>query len=199
MIVYHGWKNRGNPDSFNGRDVFFDRVYFAEDGTPYTVGPTYSPQPLPEAISGYRNIALNAKLETENIQNANALIDNYVVEHYQLHGEDEKEANLGTGRSYIKLIFDKEYSIGGFLIYNSAFYQKMTPCIEFINFKNGNAIFDSVFPAEVVNDEMSFIFPSSAFAYDFPDEIKAKEMVICVNSSDPVSLNEIYVMGREAA
>ena len=199
MIVYHGWKNRGNPDTFNGRDVYFDRVYFSEDGTPYTVGPTYSPQPLPEAISGYHNIALKAKLETENISNSGALIDNYVVEHYQLHGEESKEAVLDNGKSYIKLTFDKEYSIGGLLVYNSAFYDKLTPCIEFINFKNGNAIFDSVFPEEVVNDEMSFVFPSSAFAYDFPEEIKAKEMIICVNSSDVVNLNEIYVMGREAA
>jgi len=199
MIVYHGWKNRGNPDTFNGRDVFFDRVYFDLEGTPYTVGPTYSPQPLPEAISGYRNIALSAKLETENVGNAEALIDNYVVEHYQLTGEALKEANLGKGRSYIKLTFDQEYIIGGFLIYNSAFYEKMTQCIDFINFKDGNAIFDSYFPEEVINDEMKFIFPSSAFAYDFPDEIKAKEMVICVDNEESVYLNEIYVMGREAA
>lgn len=199
MIVYHGWKNRGNPDTFNGRDVFFDRVYFDQEGTPYTVGPTYSPQPLPEAISGYRNIALSAKLETENVGNAEALIDNYVVEHYQLTGEASKEAAIGKGKSYIKLTFDKEYTIGGFLIYNSAFYEKMTQCIDFINFKDGNAIFDSYFPEEVINDEMKFVFPSSAFAYDFPDEIKAKEMVICVDNEENVYLNEIYVMGREAA
>ena len=196
MIVYHGWKNRGNPDKFDGRDVFFDRVYFDEEGVPYTVGPTYSPQPLPKSISGYENIALKAKIDVENIDNGNALIDNYVVEHYQLKGEDEKEATLKAGTSYIKLTFDKEYSIGGFLIYNSAFYSEMTPEIEYINFKNGNAIFDCHYPEEVINDEMSFIYPSSAFAFDLPEDIKAQEMIICVKSSDAVRLNEIYVMGR---
>ncbi len=196
MIVYHGWKNRGNPDTFNGRDVFFDRVYFDKDGVPYTVGPTYSPQPLPSVISGFENIALKAKIETENVENGGALIDNYVVEHYQLNGEDSKESTLKAGKSYIKLTFDKEYSIGGFLVYNSAFYNKMTHSIDFVNFKNGNAIFNCYYPEEVVNTEMEFIYPSSAFAFDFPEEFKAKEMIICVNSSEAVRLNEIYVMGR---
>ena len=196
MIVYHGWKNRGNPDKFDGRDTFIDRVYFNKDGDPYTVGPTYSPQPLPEGISGYKNIALSAEILTENVDNGNALIDNYIVEHYQLNGEDAKEATLKAGKSYIKLTFDKEYSLGGFLIYNSAFYDKMTSAIEFINFKNNNAIFDCVFSEELVNDETQFIYPSSAFSIDFPEDIKAKEMIICVNSSEPVRLNEIYVMGK---
>lgn len=196
MIIYHGWKNRGNPDKFDGRDTFIDRVYFDNDGVPYTVGPTYSPQPLPKAISGYENIALKAVIATENITNEEALIDNYVVEHYQLRGEDAKEVTLNKGKSYIKLTFDKEYTIGGFLIYNSAFYNKMTPEIEFINFKNDNALFNCVYPLEVVNDELEFIYPSSAFAFDFPEEIKASEMIICVDSYEEVRLNEIYVMGR---
>lgn len=196
MIVYHGWKNRGNPDKFDGRDVFFDRVYFDNDGVPYTVGPTYSPQPLPKGISGYENIALKAKITTENVSNSDALIDNYVVEHYQLNGEAEKEATLNNGKSYIKLTFDKEYSIGGLLIYNSAFYSMMTPEIDYINFKDGNAIFNCSYPLEVINDELEFIYPSSAFAFDLPDEVKASEMIICVSSSEAVRLNEIYVMGR---
>lgn len=196
MIVYHGWKNRGQPDEFNGRDTFIDRVYFDKDGVPYTVGPTYSPQPLPSAISGYDNIALKATILTENIDNGGALIDNYVVEHYQLNGEKEKEATLKAGKSYIKLTFDKEYSIGGFLVYNSAFYADMTESIEFINFKNGNALFNCYYPEEVINNESEFIYPSSAFAYDFPEDIKASEMIICISSNVEVRLNEIYVMGR---
>ena len=196
MIVYHGWKNRGNPDSFDGRDTFIDRVYFDKDGVPYTVGPTYSPQPLPEAISGYKNIALDAQILTENVDNDAALIDNYVVEHYQLKGEENKESTLKAGTSYIKLTFDKEYSIGGFLVYNSAFYKKLTTNIEFVNFKNGNAIFDCYLPDGLVNDETEFVFPSSGFAFDFVEDIKASEMIICVKTSEEVRLNEIYVMGK---
>ena len=196
MIVYHGWKNRGNPDKFDGRDTFIDRVYFDKEGTPYTVGPTYSPQPLPKAISGYENIALKAEIKSENIDNVGALIDNYVVEHYQLKGEDVKEATLNKGTSYIKLVFDKEYSIGGFLIYNSAFYSKVVSNIDYVNFNNGNAIFDCYYPEEAINDETEFIYPSSAFAFDFPEDIKASEMIIRINSSEAVRLNEIYVMGR---
>ena len=196
MIVYHGWKNRGNPDKFDGRDTFIDRVYFDKDGVPYTVGPTYSPQPLPECISGYDNIALKAKIEVENVDNGEALIDNYVVEHYQLKGEDTKEATLKPGTSYIKLTFDKEYDVGGLLIYNSAFYNKMTQNIEFINFQNGNAIFDCYFPEEVVNEEMEFVYPSSAFVFDILEDIKASKMIICAKTNEEVRLNEIYVMGR---
>ena len=196
MIVYHGWKNRGNPDNFDGRDTFIDRVYFDKEGNPYTVGPTYSPQPLPKGISGYENVALKSKIETENVDNDKALIDNYIVEHYQLKGEEEKEATLKKGKSYIKFTFDKEYSLGGLLIYNSAFFNNITSGIEFINFKNGNAIFDAVFSEEFINNESEFVFPSSSFAFEFPDDIKASEMVICVNTNEPVRLNEIYVMGK---
>ena len=196
MIIYHGWKNRGNPDKFDGRDTFIDRVYFDKDGVPYTVGPTYSPQPLPKEISGYDNVALKAKIESENVDNAEAMIDNYIVEHYQLKGEDAKEATFKKGKSYIKLTFDKEYSIGGLLIYNSAFYSEMTSGIEFINFKNGNAIFDPVFSEEFLNNETEFIYPSSAFSFEFPEDFKAKEMIVCVNSNAPVRLNEIYIMGK---
>ena len=101
-----------------------------------------------------------------------------------------------AGKSYIKLTFDKEYSIGGFLVYNSAFYADMTESIDFINFKNGNALFNCYYPEEVINNELEFIYPSSAFAYDFPEDIKASEMIICISSNVEVRLNEIYVMGR---
>ncbi|MFA6860833.1 MAG: family 43 glycosylhydrolase [Bacilli bacterium] len=195
MIVYHAYTNRGSSD-FNGRRVAFDHVYFNKTtGVPYTHGPSYSLEPLPAEVSGYQNIALNATVLTENVTNPENINDNYIVEHYNLKQEADKEVTLNKGTSYIELQFDKEYSVGGLSIYNSAFYDKYQSDISFINFFNGNAIMDTAFPTRYLNDEKSFIYPDSAFTYDF-DDIKATKVIIGFNNPDAAkAINEIAVFG----
>lgn len=194
MIGYHAHKNRNNSDS--GRAFGMDYLYFDPDtGVPFTKGPSYSIQALPEAISGYKNIAYGATVKSTNVENEEYINDHRVVEHYNLAQEKDLEIKLGNGKSYIEIDFDKEYSIAGLAIYNSAFYDKYQEDLEFVNFLNGNAIVGTYFrTTEYVDEEKEFIRPCSAFTYQF-NEIKADKVIISFNGDGTKQINEIEVYG----
>lgn len=197
MIGYHAHQNRDSNKGYTKRYFAFDYVHFDESGTPYANGPTYSVQPLPEAISGYKNIAPLATVKAKNVTNFEALNDNYVVDCYNLNGEEAKEAAIGTGYSFIELKFDKEYEIGGIAIYNSAFYGKQIAEIEYIDFGNGNAIKYPQFCSDIyVNDSTQFVFPNSAFTLEIVNTFRADHVVICVKTENAAALNEIVILGK---
>ena len=196
MIGYHAHKNRTGGTVNDARLFAMDYVFFSEDGTPFTRGPTYSIQPLPGKISGFENIAPYAKMNVDGVINANRLVDDFVVEHYNLPQEQNKEATLPAGKSYIEFVFSNNYLIGGIAIYNSAFYNKaMHDDISFINMMNGNAIINGSFNSmDYVNDDKEFIFPGSAYTFDFA-EVETNRIVIEFDVEHEVNLNEIVILG----
>lgn len=197
MIGYHGHQDRDGNGYYERRYFAFDYVHFDKNGVPFCNGPTYSVQPLPSELSGYFNIAPSAEVKSENVTNAGAINDNYIVDCYNLKGEAEKEVALGTGYSFIELKFDKEYEIGGIAIYNSAFYEKILTEIEYIDFGNGNAVLYSQFCSDIyVKDNKEFVFPNSAFTIEFPNTFTADHVVICVKTEVAAALNEIVVLGK---
>lgn len=76
VYAYHG-----NPDKFSDaqmRILGTDRIVLTEiDGQQVLAcnGPTYSPQYLPESISGYKNLALSATVEVNGGDNKEYLTD----------------------------------------------------------------------------------------------------------------------------
>jgi hypothetical protein len=199
MIAYHALTARQAVDGHPGRAVGVDYLFFDEEGNPYVHGPSYSVQPLPEAMSGYKNVALNAKFTTENIEYPERLNDNYIVEHYHLPQEQNKEATIKSGKSYIKVTLDKEYAVGGLAIYNSAYYDFYISDISFIKLGGeGNNILDSSFSTGYVNDNKEFVFPCSSFTYNLNDEVVTNEIIIEIDAGFDGRLNEIMILGREA-
>ena len=199
MIGYHAHKNRNYNSSSSGwvaRYFAMDPVYFLEDGTPFVNGPSWSPQPLPVAMSGYDNIAPEAAVRTQNITNEKAINDRYVVDCYNLKQEEGKEVGLGQGYSFIELKFDKEYKIAGLMINNSADYEKMTYDLNYVQFSNGDAFKNSQFPNGCINYDNEFVFPCGAFTFQFNNEIKASSVIISFNCSEPLYINEIQVLAR---
>ena len=198
MIGYHAHQNRsGNNGRYEERYFAFDYLHFDQNGVPFCNGPTYSIQPLPEDISVYYNIAHHAEVKSQNVTNDKAINDNYIVDCYNLKGEEAKEVSLGEGNSFIELKFDRTYEIGGIAIYNSAFYEKLLSEIVYIDFGNGNVVQYPQFAYEkYVNDEKQFIFPNSAFTVEFLNTFEADHVVICINSAAAVALNEIVVLGK---
>ena len=146
-------------------------------------------------MSGYRNIALDAKVRVQNVTNEKAINDNYNVDCYNLETGD-REVKLGEGYSYIELTFDKEYEIGGIAVYNSAYYEKAVLDIKYIDFMNGNAIEYPEFCYNYFNYEFDFIHPNSAFTFEFKKEIKSNKVVVCIDSEQGSQLNEIVVLGK---
>ena len=197
MIGYHAHQNRNSNSGYTKRYFAFDYVHFDENGKPFANGPTVSIQPLPEEISGYKNIASSASVRSDNVTNPEAINDNYIVDCYNIKGEEAKEVILGEGYSFIELKFDKEYEIGGIAIYNSAFFGKLVSEIEYIDFGNGNAILYPQFCYDrYVNDETEFVFPNSAFTVEIVNTFRADHVVICVKTEQAAALNEIVILGR---
>ncbi len=199
MIGYHAHQNRdwNNEAKYTKRYFAFDYLHFDKNGVPFVNGPTWSIQPLPEGISGYKNIASKAKVNTKNVTNGSFANDNYIVDCYNLKGEEEKEVVLGSGYSFIELVFDKEYEIVGFAIYNSAYYDKALAEIEYVDFGNGNAVKYPQFCWDMyVNDDKSFIYPNSAITVEFVNSFKAKKVIVCVKTEDVACLNEIVILGK---
>ena len=197
MIGYHAHQNRDNNSKYEERYFAFDYLHFDENGVPFCNGPTYSIQPLPEDISGYKNIAPMAEVVSKNVTNDKAANDNYIVDCYNIKGEEEKEVSLGEGYSFIELKFDREYEIGGIAIYNSAFYEKVVTEIEYIDFGNGNVINYAQFCTDTyLNEESKFVFPSSAFTIELLKTIKADHVVICMKTDGGSAINEILVLGK---
>ena len=199
MIGYHAHQNRNFNSSSSGwvaRYFAMDPVYFLEDGTPFVNGPSWSPQPLPEAMSGYGNIAPKATVRVQNVTNEKAINDRYVVDCYNLEHEQGKEVELGKGFSFIELKFDKEYSVKGLMVNNSADYFKMVYDINYVQFSSGDAFKYSQFSNACVNYDAEFVFPCGAFTYQFNEEIRASSVIISFNSSEPLAINEIQVLAR---
>lgn len=196
MIGYHAHKNRINSD--NGRMFGMDYIFFDDEGTPYSRGPTSSIQPLPEEISGYKNITSYASVNSENITNPERLVDNYVVEHYHLMQEADKEATLNAGKSYVELVFDVDrFTVGGVVIYNSASFDKaIIDPVSYINLQNGNAVIDGDFNDLTIDYEKEFIYPGSAYTFDFND-VETDRIVIEFDLGQAGQLNEIVVLGYE--
>ena len=199
MIGYHAHKNRNYNSSTGGfvaRYFAMEPVYFLEDGTPFVNGPSWSPQPLPEAMSGYDNIAPKATVRVQNVTNEKAINDRYVVDCYNLEHEQGKEVELGKGFSFIELKFDKEYAVKGLMVNNSADYFKMVYDINYVQFSSGDAFKYSQFSNACVNYDAEFVFPCGAFTYQFNEEIRASSVIISFNSSEPLAINEIQVLAR---
>ena len=198
MIAYHAHQNRdwNSESAYTKRYLAIDYLYFDEEGVPYCNGPTWSLQPLPEGISGYKNIAENSIIKCKNVENVNYVNDNYIEDCYNLV-QDNKEVNLGNGYSFIELVFDQEYEIGGIAIYNSAFFDKMIEEVVYIDFGNGNVVHYPQFCLETyTNEDLEFVHPCSAITVEFATTVKAEKVIICFNLPEGGSINEIKVLGK---
>lgn len=202
MIGYHAHQNRNwnkgkdqEPNQYTPRYFALDYVHFDSNGVPFVNGPTYSIQPLPEVISGYGNIMKNAVITTENVINEEMINDDYVVDCYNLE-ESDNEVILGEGKSIIEIEFDDEYIIGGIVVYNSAYFDKIVTEIEYIDFGNGNKIYYPQFSTDIYVDyDKEFVRPASAFTIDILKYFKADKVTICFNLPDGGNINEIVILG----
>lgn len=197
MIGYHAHKNRNwNSKDYTERYFAFDYVYFDENGVPFCNGPSYSVVNLPGDISGAYNLSSSATVTSENVQNADKINDNYIVDCYNLDSRDN-EVILGKGESFIELKLDKSYEIKGIILYNSAFYDSYIIEIEYIDFGNGNIVYYPQFCEDFyVNGEKEFINPLSCFNIEFITTFTAKSVRIGFDLPEGGSINEIVVLGK---
>lgn len=209
MFAYHAHFNREKwddedygPSHSNWRALSVDYLYFDENGSPYTNGPTYSLQRTPTNVSGLKNLAPEATVRAEG-ENAKYLNDNYtnrtnrtaLLDKTKKH-EPIKEAEFKAGTRSIEIKFNKQVTVKALNIYNSCDLDHAIDFIDQIDFGNGNGIVNALFNTRYINDD--FIFPHSAFTIELGTEVVTDRIVITITCDDhDFALGEIEVMCKQ--
>lgn len=208
MFAYHAHMNRDrwgvqNDWSNHGdyRALGLDYLYFAGDGTPYTNGPTFSLQRLPEKVSGLKNLALeNGVGITTTLQSAanlGKLIDNKTSRIF----DNSHDAKFRKGKTRIVVTLPKEYAIKAVNIYNSADYDTSIQYIDQIDFMNDNVVRDIYFNPNYIGERAltigteKYILPHTAFHVYLNDYVYTNKIVITIDADSEFTLGEIEILG----
>ncbi len=212
MIAYHTFLDRATIQ--NGRALAVDEVKFVKNDKGQTVmhtnGPTYSYQPLPEAVSGYKNLAPLATVTASHVaadSDVKYLTDGvYKVHKTDLVNEFKTQTVSSLTKTTINFKFDDWKNVRSLLIYNSLDYNLSVPSINSIKLKYKTS--DGYAWAEAKNvrfnyswnsDSRSTMYPGGAIMLEF-EEMPVMEIEISINLSanlPDVAIGEIMIMGRE--
>lgn len=209
--AYHTFRN--NLDYSEGRKIAFDRVSLVRNAKGQRVlqmnGPTVTPQPLPESISGYKNVAPLATVTSDNTREGSDvafLTDGVIPMHIDSALVEEYRA--GTGETEITFVFSDDVILRAVVVYNSALYDEAFNNIKDIEIKFSQGKASGIASTGTVNynwekfyDDFtgSIAIGSAAFA-EF-DELQAKSVTIRIvnpGNAEGVSIPEIVLLGRDA-
>ncbi len=220
FTVYH---HHGNPQTYSDgnprRVIGIDRLEFTEiDGQSVLVcnGPTATPQYQAAAISGYENIAAQAKISVTGGTGAEYLNDGLLSVTATLM---EYEF-VSDGAVTITMEFPEAVAVSSVMIYNSNNYEQAFSSIDEIRFYYAQPrevdgkyysvglIQDLPFPEESVNTEQSWIYQGAAAIADFNEisvtkiEITLSQKYISQNvdgSAMPqIGISDIVVLNKTA-
>lgn len=207
-MAYHTFINR--RDLTDGRALAIDKVLFVENKEGEQVlranGPTYSYQPLPTVVSGYENVALDAKIKanrTEKDSDVKYLNDGRFTTHYNDDFTDVYRAK--KGKSTIKLEFDEPVLAKAVMVYNAGDYEESfieVSSVE-VEYVSGvgtkKAVMKNIpFDFDWHSADGAVIFPGASSIVEF-DDVPVKSITVKVPSVDgyPLALNEIVVLGKQ--
>lgn len=209
FIAYHTFLNRS--DITEGRALAFDKVVMTEKNglnLLHTNGPTYSLQPLPEAISGYKNVAPLATVVANNTfgDSSVAYLTDGIMPYLSYDQTPEYTADMGV--STITFTWDEFVIARSIFIYNSAYYEDSFLDVAEINIyykanANGdtqvvqmnNLVYDWDWHVDANTDSMK---PGGAVISEFADlPINKIEIKISSVLDSYLSIPEIVVLGKE--
>lgn len=192
FIAYHAHTDRVFGNS--SRAVAIDRVFIKSDVL-YINGPTYSIQPLPEYVTGYRNLAPEAQITATGGDDSSKLNDHIIAMHLK---DADTEMYVAGGKTTITITFDSEQTLRAILIYNSVDYETAFFNIDTINVSNEIKVKDLGFNPLYINTEFPDfpeMRPGGSFLVEF-NETLTKQIVITINSDGPISIPEIFILGK---
>ncbi len=231
-VFYHSLMDRASGNS-NPRGIAYDKITFVDGNTYgitaeeygfttstgtfdmiYANGPTWSPQPLPYAVSGYKNVADQATVTAENgvAGTARYLVDGLFVSHeYAAHLEYRGKA----GSTTITLEFPATQEVAAVMIYNSYDFAHAFKSIDEIRFDlaespaslSGSAktvaVRNVVFSPEYYNTATRTIRPGCAATARF-NPIKVNKITITVSTQlddtaeagEGIKISDIVVLAK---
>ena len=214
MIAYHTFLDRSTIQ--NGRALAVDEIKFVENDKGQTLmitnGPTYSYQPLPEAVSGYKNLAPMATVtasHTADESDVKYLTDGV----FKVHKSDLVNEYLtqdvdSATKATINFKFDDFVNVRSVLLYNSLDYGLSVPAISSVKLKykteNGSAWAEAKnvkFNYEWNSDLRSTMYPGGAIFLEFAEmPVEEIELTISLSPSSgitQVAIGEFMIMGKE--
>lgn len=210
FVFYHSLLDRASGTA-NPRGIAYDRITFVDGSTYgitaeeygfttpsgtfdmlYSNGPSWSPQPLPYVVSGYKNVASKAKVSVKDgkASTARYLTDGLFVSHeYASHIEYYGKA----GGTTVTLEFKEPQEVAAVMIYNSYDFAYAFKSIDEIRFElaespasfNGNtnivAVRDLSFDPAYYNVATRTIRPGCAAIARF-NPIKVNKITVKVSA-----------------
>jgi beta-xylosidase len=214
MIAYHTFLDRATIQ--NGRALAVDEIKFVKNDKGQTLmhtnGPTYSYQPLPAVVSGYKNVAPLATVSashTAEDSDIKYLTDGLIKSHKtDLVTEYKTQTVDAATRTTISFKFDDFVNVRSLLLYNSLDYNLSVPSISRVrlNYKtsNGSEWVEAKnvrFNYNWNSDSRSTMYPGGAIMLEF-DELPVIEVELTINLSPnvpSVAISEVMIMGREVS
>ena len=237
FVIYHSMMDRTNGNS-NPRGIAVDRVEFisgktfginasdygiqTDSGTfdvIYSNGASWSLQPKPAAVTGYKNLARSAGVSATNgkADTVKYLNDGLFAAH-TISSFLEYEAN---GKTTITLTWAKPVTVRGIMVYNSFDYSYAFSKVDRIEFMLAEQpaawtgdplesvyIKDLAFHPNYWNQERLFMRPGGSCHASF-DEIKVTSISITISqkldqekeneTGAAIKVSDIVVLGKEVA
>lgn len=207
MFAYHAHRNRNvwGYDNDEYRCLGYDYLYFTEDGTPYTRGPTWSINRLPEKITGYHNYALDKDTKFSSTgKNVTGL--DYLHDNFSFRGQTNseraeqdvrKEADFEKGETKVNVKLSAKKKVKYLLIGNSYTYDYKLDFIDKISFGEGRVVKNVMFNQGYFRtDPNKWIFPHSCFVVELDDEVETDNITFTFKSNKPYSLSEIEIYAK---
>lgn len=206
LIAYHTFLDR--MSIAEGRALAIDRIVWTTNSegkdVMHTNGPTWSLQALPEAISGYKNIAPQAEITANNSLTDESLLTDGLVKYQDRDLAEEYEAEDGT--SIIKLTWDDWKTARAIMVYNSWDYELAFESIKKIDIEymksNGSSATVTIKNVSYdkgwfVDDDYEVITPGGSAIVEF-NEMPVKSVTITIDSKEEgLALSEIVVLGKD--
>ncbi len=220
-ISYHRHKDYTKPsaDRYTAVDEIKWITVKDKDGNdmevPYVNGPTDSPQPLPEKVSGYKNVAGDATVTcTDTAAELEYLTDGLLSVHKSADEDfmDYVHETKISKTSTVEFAFDKDTSVRAIMVYNSVNRKEIFRNVSKIEFTLADGsvrvIRDVKFDLDsncrmggANGDEVQYVLSGASAFCEFYD-VKVKNIKITVDvpdGQDKVGLSEIKILGKTEA
>ena len=213
FVLYHAHTTRDSTIGNGGQRSFaIDRICFDYSETLgydliYGNGPTYSLQPLPYAITGYRNLAATATV-TANSVAANSSVSYLNDGRVAINSTNDFDFVSASNSVTVTVDFGKEATVKAILIYNGRDAAYAFSKIDMIRFESAEGnyyIKDLLFPEAYIGN--GYMRPGGAAVAEF-NEIKVNKIVIKITDkiakemfpdrqdAAGISISDITVIGK---
>lgn len=193
-VVYH--KHYNIKDAGNVRTLCLDTYGFRKDGSMYINGSTVTPQPKPEVISGYKNIASDAKLSCTAIDadQRKLLTDGGIGVYFK--NAEKTDVYFDSGKTTITITFDSPRQVKAIMFYCGSDYSSLLRGVEKIEFDDGSYITDIRLDGKYIDTRREYMAVGNAISATLYEEITVSKIKITINTEYIYSLSEIAVIGK---